>query len=188
VQKGFESISPRILSSVIKSHREYTEGVTNNRDQPIFYGDERLKASLGESVWRSFGFNPVGIAEKRQRQWSDVQIESQFRDDKSEIYNGIRRFLLNGGSKADWQEHLKAIEEYNARVSRSGNTNIPLITERSLKGVQNAINNPNRRERLRQKEISGNDERELPDFSNFSFNSARGERLMRMRENRRKNR
>jgi ribosomal protein S13 len=185
IQKGFESISPKYISTILKSHREYTEGVTNSKDQPVYFGDERLKASTSESLWRFFGFNPVGIAEKRERQWKDFQLEKIYRDRKSSIYNGLRRFILNGGSQADWLEHLKLIEDYNAKVLRTGNSAIPQITPRSVRGVMESMKKGNRREALRAKELSGEiEERELADFSNFNIEE-RAEGRKKSRSNRR---
>ena len=170
VYKGFEEGLPRVVSTVMKGYREGTEGVTNSRNQPVFYGDEALKASTSEAWLRVFGFNPIGIAEKRERQWKDYKIEKKYRSEKASIYTDIRRFLLNGGTKSDWMEHLKVIENYNAKAIRTGNTNIPRITPRSIQGVINAMDKGPRRESLRAKEQSSTEKAdlELPNFDGFT--------------------
>ena len=184
-QKGFESALPRILSNVLKSQREYSEGVTNSRNQPIYFGNERVKASGFEFLARFFGFNPVRIAEIREKQWKDSKIERKYSEEKSEIYKDIRRFLLDGGSKADWIEHLKIIDDYNARVNRSGNTNISQITQRSIRGVIQAMKKGNRREALRAKEISGEtEEREIPSFENFNIEDEQKDKSRSVRSRR----
>ena len=45
----------------------------------------------------------------------------------------MRDWYVSGRKSGDWARILHDVEEYNARVRRSGRENIPLITEEVIK-------------------------------------------------------
>ena len=137
VLKGAEALSPALLSAPIRAYREYKEGVTTRDNQPVFYGNEPLKSTAGQSLIRMFGFNPAGIAEKRDRQWSERMTAREYSEARTEIYARLRRYYLNPKrTQADFAELVDMIRAYNARVRRSRPHGVTLITSRQLRSLR----------------------------------------------------
>ena len=137
VLKGAEALSPALLSAPIRAWREYKEGVTTRDNQPVFYGNEPLKSTAGQSLIRMFGFNPAGIAEKRDRQWSERMTAREYSEARTEIYARLRRYYLNPKrTQADFAELADMIRAYNARVRRSRPHGVTLITSRQLRSLR----------------------------------------------------
>ena len=137
VLKGAEALSPALLSAPIRAYREYKEGVTTRDNQPVFYGNEPLKSTAGQSLIRMFGFNPAGIAEKRDRQWSERMTAREYSEARTEIYARLRRYYLNPKrTQADFAELADMIRAYNARVRRSRPHGVTLITSRQLRSLR----------------------------------------------------
>ncbi len=133
---GAEQIAPRVLASPMKAYRELTRGVTTRSNQPVFYGDERLKASFMDALTRSFGFNPAGLSEKREEQWAERMNKQKYDDRRSEIYKKVRRLALKPiKSRTEWLEILQEVEAYNARVRRKKLGYVPQITPATLKSI-----------------------------------------------------
>ena len=44
--KGAEKLAPRFAAGPLKAIREGTEGVTTASNQPVYYGNEKLRASM----------------------------------------------------------------------------------------------------------------------------------------------
>ncbi|OGV36161.1 MAG: hypothetical protein A2020_12210 [Lentisphaerae bacterium GWF2_45_14] len=165
--KGAEELSPRFATGPIKAYREYTEGVTSKSNQPLYWGNERLKADYYDALLRFAGFNPAEISEKREAQWSEKQVEAKYGEERKIIYVKVRRFLLDGGATAEWTDILREIMEYNARVRSRELHNVPLITSSSLRILQRKMNTPEKREQLRGAEPE--EDRKREDLSTFSF-------------------
>ena len=137
VLKGAEALSPALLSAPIRAYREYREGVTTRDNQPVFYGNEVLKSTAGQSLIRMFGFNPAGIAEKRDRQWSERMTAREYSEARTEIYARLRRYYLNPKrTQADFAELVDMIRAYNARVRRNRPQGVTVITSRQLRALR----------------------------------------------------
>ena len=159
VVKGVETLLPRFAASPVRGIREATEGVTSKSNQPLFYGDERVKADWYDALLRSLSFNPAEISIKREKQWNERQVEDRYRDMRTDLYAQIRRFMLNGGgTKAEWADILLDVEKYNARVRQSRFKSIPFVTESGIKSQITKMNTPLKREKIR----AGLTEREDP--------------------------
>jgi hypothetical protein len=147
--KGAERLAPRMLQGPMRGLREATEGVTTHTNQPLYYGDERLRASWYDAFLRSLAFNPAEISAKRERQWKDRQAEGAYRDERTELYTRMRRWKLSGGGKGEWAKILLDVELYNARVRASAHGNVSFVTEASIKTQLKRMETIERRERIR---------------------------------------
>ena len=147
--KGAEKLLPRVAASPLRGFREASEGVTSRNNQPLYYGDERLRASFTDAVLRSLSFNPAGISSKREEQWKERVVENRYRDMRTDIYAKMRRWALNDRSKGGWADILVDVEQYNARVRQSRFESIPFITESGIKTQMKKMNSLSKREKIR---------------------------------------
>ncbi len=155
VLKGLEQLGPRASANVIRAYREYTEGVTGRGNQPLHYGLEPMKANLFEAILRSVGFNPATLAEMREKQWNERQVERAYADRRRRIYDRLRRYYLlpedvRNDDHPDWIGIMSDAHEYNARVDRRkmGDT-IPKITRETMRTAVRPMFMPPKRERVR---------------------------------------
>ena len=135
--KAAEKLLPAAAASPIRAYREHMEGVTNRRNTPTIYKGKQIRPSPLDTVWRTLGFNPVSIAERSERLYSDKRISYLYQNMRGDIYDRIVAWKNRGG--ADREELARIIEkanEYNARVRRSGR-DLPLITLQTLRKVTN---------------------------------------------------
>jgi hypothetical protein len=150
IAKGLEKLSPAILASPIRAAREYSEGVTMNNNQPVFYGNRPLRATAPQSIARIFGFNPAGISEKRDKQWAERLTAQEYSKARTDIYSRLRRYYLNPNrTMEDYTELVNMIQEYNARVRRNRPAGVNLITSRQLKTLRKRMIVPGKVERMR---------------------------------------
>ena len=151
--KGAEKLLPKMISSPLRAIREKTEGVTTYSNQPVYYGEERLRAKKwSDFLRRVLGFNPTSVSIKTERQWKERKTEAAYNDARQDIYRKVRRFILNGGDRSDWGNILLDIQEYNTRVRESGFANLTPITPATLKGILRKMDTPAKRERIRAEE------------------------------------
>lgn len=150
VLKGLEKISPAMVSAPLRAIREYSEGVTLGNGQPVFYGNSQLRATGAQSLLRMVGFNPAGLSEKRDKQWSERLTAREYSDARTEIYSRLRRYYRNPyrGSD-DYAELIDMIRDYNARVRRNRPHGVTLITSRQLRALRRRLVTPPRTERMR---------------------------------------
>ena len=135
--KAAEKLLPAAAASPIRAYREHMEGVTNRRNTPTIYKGKQIRPSPLDTVWRTLGFNPVSIAERSERLYSDKRISYLYQNMRGDIYDRIVAWKNRGGT--DREELARIIEkanEYNARVRRSGR-DLPLITLQTLRKVTN---------------------------------------------------
>jgi hypothetical protein len=163
ILRGIEDISPRPIATIAKSYRERTEGVTTKTGKPVFWGNQQLKPGGFDTAIRSLGFNPAGISEKRETQWSEKQIEAKYSEMRSDLYDKFRIVLSKDGANLDGV--LAEIKAYNDRVISRGLDNVPLITRSSLRSVEKKMNVPEKRERTRG--IEDQKERKIEDLSGY---------------------
>ena len=150
IAKGLEKLSPAMLASPIRAAREYSEGVTMNNNQPVFYGNRPLRATAPQSIARIFGFNPAGISEKRDKQWAERLTAQEYSKARTDIYSRLRRYYLNPNrTMEDYTELVNMIQEYNARVRRNRPAGVNLITSRQLKTLRKRMIVPGKVERMR---------------------------------------
>ena len=148
--KGLEKLSPAMLSAPIRAIRESTEGVTMNNNQPVFYGNKPLRSTVPQSIARAFGFNPAGLSEKRDRQWSERLTAREYSSRRTEIYTKLRRYYLNPNRTVeDYTELIDMIREYNAKVRRNRPVGVNLITSRQLRTLRKRMLVPGKMERMR---------------------------------------
>lgn len=145
--KGAEKLSPRVLGSPVKALREATQGITTGSNQPVFYGDEPLRAGYYEALLRSLGFNPSRLSTIRQEQWNEKLTAAQYSDERSAIYARARRLLVTRRPKAEWVELLADIERYNARVRRQRPAGVAEITDTTMKRLVTEVGRAPKRER-----------------------------------------
>jgi len=146
--KGVERMLPRALGAPVKGYREWSEGVTTRTNQPVFYGEDRLKASNFEFLLRSLQFNPSNISYMRDRQWRDKRAAGAFSDRRTELYAQMRRALLKNDTGALGRT-INDMEAYNAAVRRQRNKAIPLVTRRTIKSAVTRMRTPPRQEKIR---------------------------------------
>lgn len=153
--KGMEKILPAALASPVKAYREATEGITNTRNAPVFFGREQLKLSPAGAVIRGFGFNPADISEKREIIWQDKKGAARFADRRSDIYARYRLWILNGRPQDEAEKLIEEIIAYNQAVKASGRRDLPQITGKSLKAAISRSFSPSRREKERARSYNG---------------------------------
>ena len=150
VVKGVERLSPRVFAGPIRAAREKFEGVTDRGNRPTFYGNERVQSTYYEALLRSFGFNPSRLATISERQWKERKASYAYSKGKTEIYDRIRRYVLNGkGDPAEWAKILSEIQDYNANVGRSPDKSISVISKSSIKRIVKDAQRAPKRERVR---------------------------------------
>lgn len=130
VSKGFERGLPTGFGNVLKAIREGTEGLTTRRNAPIFHENEPVKLSLVESFYRGMSLYPARIAKIRESQWKTKQIESKYKEIRTDINSKIRKYWLSDRSKEDWAEILGEIQAFNEDAASRG---LSPITSKSIK-------------------------------------------------------
>ncbi|WP_288593060.1 PLxRFG domain-containing protein [uncultured Victivallis sp.] len=155
--KGMEKILPAAFASPVKAYREATEGITNTRNAPVFFGREQLKLSPAGAVIRGLGFNPADISEKREIIWQDKKGAARFADRRSDIYARYRLWILNGRPQDEADKLIEEIIAYNQAVKASGRRDLPQITGKSLKAAISRSFTPSRREKERARSYNGSE-------------------------------
>ena len=121
-----------------------------NNNQPVFYGNKPLRSTVPQSIARAFGFNPAGLSEKRDRQWSERLTAREYSSRRTEIYTKLRRYYLNPNRTVeDYTELIDMIREYNAKVRRNRPVGVNLITSRQLRTLRKRMLVPGKMERMR---------------------------------------
>jgi hypothetical protein len=166
VMKSMELILPKFAGNIFKGAREAIDGVSTGNNMPVFYEDQRLRSSLSQTLYRVMGFNPIGLSEKREKQWKETKIRKAYSEIRSNIYDDVRRYLRNGKRPDEWVELMGNIQAYNARVRRNEYTYVPLITGKQLKMTKTRFENPSKRELKR---AEGDKFEDQDDLSNFSL-------------------
>jgi N12 class adenine-specific DNA methylase/CRP-like cAMP-binding protein len=154
VIKGLEQAGPRATANLLRAYREATEGITGKGNQPLHYGMKPMKATWFETLQRAIGFNPATIAEMREIQWSDKQVERHYSDRRTAIYDRVRKYHLAPRASmyqdTDWLRITTEIQEYNARIKARGlGDSIPFITGGQIGSTITRMQTPPKRERVR---------------------------------------
>jgi hypothetical protein len=149
--KGAEKLAPRFAAGPLKAIREGTAGVTTASNQPVYYGNEKLRASMLDVAYRAAGFSPARLSTVREKQWNERQTARSYDDTRSDIYRRVRAYYnqsAHSREPEDWADILGMIEAYNARVTRNGSTS-PFISRDVLRRIATQSAWPPRRELLR---------------------------------------
>ena len=132
--EGAEKILPAALSAPVKAVREQAEGVTDKKGRPVKYEDKQIVPDVLDTLSRSLGFNPAGISEKREKLWSEKKAAAYYRERRAEIYAHAREWAKTPLRKrSEWVKVMREVEEYNAKVKRSGRKGIAKITDEGLR-------------------------------------------------------
>lgn len=132
--EGAEKILPAALSAPVKAVREQAEGVTDKKGRPVKYEDKQIVPDVLDTLSRSLGFNPAGISEKREKLWSEKKAAAYYRERRAEIYAHAREWAKTPLRKrSEWAKVMREVEEYNAKVKRSGRKEIAEITDEGLR-------------------------------------------------------
>ncbi len=150
-QEGFEKLAPAALGNVSRGIRESASGVTTRSGSPVFFGDEPLKGDTIDTILRVLSFNPTHVAKKRDIQWNEYQVQTRFKNRKTEIYKRLRLFYSQPPGKRSRHERIKIesdIRDFNNEVrEKEISRYVPLITGQS---IRNAVSKkPSKKERLR---------------------------------------
>jgi hypothetical protein len=144
--------------------RESTQGVTQTNNQPVYSGNQRLRAGMIDAAIRPAGFSPARLAVIREEQWAERQLEGRYEQARSDIYRRLRGFHLQDPYSRDpqeWAEVLELVRDYNARVQRSGSDTVPSITPGTLRRIATQARVPPTRARGRRE--AGGGRLDLPD-------------------------
>jgi hypothetical protein len=152
--KGMESFMPTAISSIMKGHREYTEGVSGKDYSPIFFGEGRLKGTAMDFAMRSIAFNPAHISGRREKQWRENQVRLNYQKDRSLVLDRLKKLLTQGPENATaegYAELYKTIDEYNNKAAMADpKYYVPMITSKWLNAQIKRIASPDKYERLRE--------------------------------------
>ena len=134
-EKGLEKLLPTAVGSIVKGHREYTEGVTNKQYSPVFYGTDKLKGSPIDFAMRVLAFNPERVSGIRQKQWRESVVRQEYAKERSGIIEGFNHALINidKTSNTDFADLYKRITAYNSKVTAADPLyQVPYITNKWL--------------------------------------------------------
>ena len=147
IAKGFEKILPTGMGNLIRAYRERVDGLTTRTNAPVFYGQEQVKLTPVETFYRALSLNPARVAGIREKQWKGHIQESQYSEQKADIYNKLRKFYLGGGQ--DLNEYAEIMAEIYKFNEAATSLKISPITKKSIRTVVKRSFRPSRRERLR---------------------------------------
>jgi len=146
-----ELIAPRLIAAPIKAGREYLDGVSTQAGDPVYYGNERLRATLYDALMRSGGFNPANIGEKREEQFKEKSAAKHYAAARDAIYDEYKDLLRRGNMTGEEREQLlTVIRAYNDEVAYWDPKGMyTRITDSALKGIETKTGRPNRYEQRR---------------------------------------
>ena len=151
VSKGVEKILPTGLGNIFRAYREYTDGVTNRGNAPLFYGTEPVKLDTTEWLLRTFSFYPARVAKIRDQQWSEYQTKERFDDRRNKIYARFKKWYFTDPGNRDpetFADLLAEVEVFNKKAEKS-RAYISPITKKSIRANIKRASKPSKRERLR---------------------------------------
>jgi len=163
--RGLSEVTPKILSSPLRSYREYNEGLTTKKNTPIFYGDEKVKPSLYEAIMTTAGFSPTRIGRIKEEIFQDkklVQYYVQKRADINAMYKGYMNEPAENRKRGDLETIMEAVVKYNNRVKSKEEAGllpkgaIPLITIKSLNITVKKANKPSKFSMAKAREMREN--------------------------------
>jgi hypothetical protein len=129
ILRGIESASPAFLESVLKAYRMTDQGATTPTGKIIY--DEKgqpIKETIGEGITQALGFRPERIAQAAESHRELINIESNFRNRRDDLY---ARFRLSKDA-GDRQAVIRDVQKYNLEALKYRGA-IPMINAESLR-------------------------------------------------------
>jgi hypothetical protein len=150
--RGIEKILPTAFGTMLRSVREYDEGLRTYQNAPLFYGREVVRPDLSDAMLRFVSFNPTSVARIKEIQWKERQIQRSYTQRRQAIYSRAKKIYfspLEDRSEAEIAELISDIRAYNERV-RYNKVREPFITNKKLIQVLKRSAKPSKRERMRE--------------------------------------
>ena len=119
ILKGTEKALPGAFGNVARGFREATQGVTTNKNTPVLFDGEPVKATVGEAITRAVSFTPARLSAIREKNWAAKEKKTAYREARGEIYSRLRQYWntpadLRG--EDDQSEITEDIADYNAEA------------------------------------------------------------------------
>lgn len=176
--KGTEKLLPRVAAAPLKGYRESVYGVTSRNNQPVYYGNEQLRAGLVDAAIRAAGFSPARLSVAREEIWNEKLASRKYDDARGDIYRRVRAFWAKAPYDRDplaWAAVLNDIQDYNARAAKATTEAVPFITPESIKRIVTVASRPPKREALRGQDTPKREPPAMPsDWRAYTGGSAGG--------------
>ncbi len=153
-------IPSRLITSMLRTRREATEGITSRIGKPIFFGREQMRLTPTEIALQSLGLRPSRISEEKEIMWLDTKVEREYLNKRNTIYTRYRKYILKPIKKrksAELDEIKRMIIDYNRRLRQKRAVDLtfpatirPIEPEDLRRNLLMSLR-PTRRERLRRK-------------------------------------
>lgn len=149
---ALENVVPTALGNISKGIREATTGVTTKNGNPVYFGNEKVKGDILDTVLRVMSFNPTHISKKKEIRWNEYRVIQRYKEKKSDLYTQLRRKIMAGQtSREDMIEWEADARDFNTELQSKGILRIvPPITRKSIKSALRELNKAPKRERMRQ--------------------------------------
>ena len=152
-REGFEKLAPAAFANVSKGFREMNEGVTSRTGTPVYFGNEQIKGSPIDTVLRVLSFNPTGIAEKKDIQWSEYKTKERYNQKKADLYKKIKRFYAQAPRDRNRNDLINIwadIRDFNKEIrDKKIMRYVTPITRKSVNTSLKRASRAPKRERLR---------------------------------------
>jgi hypothetical protein len=141
VYRAMEKAAPKVIGEPMKIGREYQTGVTTEKGVPKYLGEELMKPTVLDVVYKVLNFSPAHYATMKEQKWAETETIKFYQDWKSELYEKARYLYSRPAAQRDESEmaDLTAqIHHYNERVkSRKAYTikGIGLIDKDSIRAA-----------------------------------------------------
>ena len=119
VYRAVEKAAPKVIAEPMKVGREYQTGVTTEKGVPKFLGQELMKPTVLDVLYKVLNFSPAHYATMKEQKWAETETINFYRDWRSEIYEKARYLYSLPAAQRDESEmaDLTAeIHRYNERV------------------------------------------------------------------------
>ena len=133
--KAVENILPTGLANPIRAAREAQEGVSTRANNRVWDEQGRpLKPSAGETAVRAMGFRSTRQAVLSERTWEGKRQATHYAELRQSIYQRYRAWLLGDQDPKEHKEIAKRVREYNDKVKKLKEGEVPRITFASMRG------------------------------------------------------
>ena len=150
IWRGAERMAPRILAGPSRGIREAVRGVSDQKNQPVWHGNEKLQATLTEALVRSLGFNPARIGAALQEHYTEKKLAARLRNERADVYTAIRHYVMaDTADPGEWAGILGQIDKFNATVAASQLPGAAYVTPQTIRRIVAATQRAPRIERIR---------------------------------------
>ena len=134
VMRGFEEMSPQMLTNPLRAIREARFGGTKVSGKPLMLPTgEKYKPSVLDTARQFAGFRPPSRGDLTRKQRSLYNVEKSFKRRRDNIYTKLRVARLHG-NRAALMKLGQDIADFNKDASRLEGT-VSFITKRSIKSA-----------------------------------------------------